>query len=174
MRPKRFQNRIKTNKFELCLPTIARGAPTIFRHRSSFSATNPSLAKESSPTSTEHPMPCPSRGAALSRHSYKRRRIPVNQERCRRLFHPQRPNRFRSWLRPLQLCHPHFKAFNAGWPSRFGSHSMSSLSYFRIVCETPAIHPIRPCHGLFSPGRRERAHGQFVAFTGRVVRVPLR
>jgi RHS repeat-associated protein len=48
--------------------------------------------------------PCPPRGAACRAVAVLRRLIPVNQECCRRLFHSQHPDRFRSWLRPSQLC----------------------------------------------------------------------
>jgi hypothetical protein len=46
-------------RFELDTPTKARGMPTKIKRRNSFSATNASRLKQSSPTLTEHPNTMP-------------------------------------------------------------------------------------------------------------------
>ena len=75
-------------------PTIARMMPTKIKRRDSFSVTNASQ-NEAKLTyiRLNRQTPCPPRGA-----------VPVNQGRCMRLFHSQRPARFRSWRRPSRLC----------------------------------------------------------------------
>jgi len=74
---------------------MAQAMPTFFyERRDSFSAMNASqneakIAYILLNTQT----PCSPRGA-----------VPVNQGRCSRLFHYERPDRFRSWMRLPQLC----------------------------------------------------------------------
>jgi hypothetical protein len=70
-----------------------------------FSVTNASLMEAKLPyIRLNRQTPCPPRGAARRAAAVLRRLIPVNQGCFRRLFHSQHPDRFRSWLRPPQLC----------------------------------------------------------------------
>jgi hypothetical protein len=77
-------------------PTLALGMPMRFERGDSFSATNPSR-REGKLTymRLNTQTPCPPCDA-----------VPVNRGRYRRLFHSQRPDRFRSWMRVFSLCRP--------------------------------------------------------------------
>src|SRR6266700_6147795 len=79
---------------ELDTPTIARRVPTVYERWDSFSVTNASsLEAKITYVKLNTQTPCPPRGA-----------VPVNQGRCGRLFHSQRPDRLRLWMRLSQLC----------------------------------------------------------------------
>src|SRR5882724_9712736 len=82
--------RVSRTTFELYTPTIATLLP-----RKIASRLRTLLKNEAKMTYVRlnSQTPCPPRGA-----------VPVNQGCCGRLFHSQHPDRFRSWLRPPQLC----------------------------------------------------------------------
>jgi hypothetical protein len=84
----------KKCEIELDTPTIASVMPKKIKRRDSFSVTNASQ-NEAKLTCVKlnRQTPCPPRGA-----------VPANHGNCRRLFHSQHPDRFRSWRRPSRLC----------------------------------------------------------------------
>ena len=84
-------------KIELDTPTIAREMPMNFRRWNSFSATNASQARESLPTQTQHPNSLPASYCCPGQRKGAVLRV------C---FTSARPVRFRSGMRPFQLCRP--------------------------------------------------------------------
>ena len=131
-------------------PTKARVMPTFLR-RNSFSVTNASRSKQSSPTQTKQPNALSASWRCPGQHKSVVSRV------C---FTSARPIRFRSWLRLLRLCRL------TSYPSVLFSQGMSPTSQpasvvARVECRKRlqycGLTPLRMCgYGgpLFDPFSR--------------------